>query len=289
MVFLLRTRQRCLANYQEQSLMPSSKARIVPDKADLQLITSIQLYLCSRKGCARAGQLLRHATHVKHLDIAAAGDVDLGNDNRGADHYELLDCLLTPSTVDGLDASKSRLERLTLQDLDLQLAGDLKWGDVLGSVRELVVKDCEAVDILLNEWHFPAMRSAKVARAANYGQRPSAMTEFLEQANGLEELQIGQVYVEEDCGFDWASLGPHAKSLRLLSLDESATPDWPFVNGLYDRSYEALGQLYRSCSKLQQLALVMPKPGRETWERADGLIAFLVRLVSVLSLYASLY
>ncbi|KAK5125413.1 hypothetical protein LTR85_000522 [Meristemomyces frigidus] len=253
-LFLLRTRQHCLRNCQLQRLLSPSKASIIPDKADLGLITCIQLCLRTRPDCERAGQLLRHATSVQRLDICAAASVDFGNE---------LSAVYTPQP-----------QHLTLRAFVLEVADGGYLVSLLTSVVDLVLVDCDDASTLL-DMHTSHLRTIAVVRADDAGSSPHAMADVLDRFVGLEALQVSHVTRSSHCGFEWASLARHGRSLRLLYLDDFAGTETFFSDGEYDRSPKALEKSCKSCGKLEQLAISMPSWRRENWLAAHGLFRFL--------------
>lgn len=284
----MRTRQHRLTNYQEQRLSSSSISYTAPDKADFGSITRVQLYLDSSDACERAGQLLQRSTHVKRLDVSVAGDISFGKTDKAENHIELLRCLFPAAVTDGTDACKLQLECLTLRKFDLQYVGgfdmydidseDVELEDVLASVHELVLEDCEEVNKLLERWKFPHLKKVKVVRAEDFATMTDTMQAFLENTNALEEVHVSYVKGAEYYAFGWASLERHASSLRLLFLDDEDTSD-SFNDDYFDRSPLAFRQLCRSCDKLEQLAIMMPNLKGTHWADPDRLVVFLVSLV----------
>lgn len=220
----------------------------------------------------RCGNILRIARNLQTLTLCCGSDA-LDFAPTQWDEFPLL---FSPWLKPTSPPEKLRLAKLSCQGVDAAVIGyTLTHAINFAHLNELHMRGCRDIGHLYNVLRQSKSR-LKILCAEGTEIRPESadsLESFLSSSTGLEALKISLPQgsqVVADCS--WSAIKTHASTPRTLCIDDFGPLDGPPDEYEHDRSLDKFRELCMSCSKLEQLAIAIPRIGRRDWNEPGGIM-----------------
>jgi hypothetical protein len=282
---LLLSRQRHLSVFNSFSPPPQcSLSTAIPAAADLNKISTLCLYLATRKDCYRASALLERAVNMSALSIYIGSTLRTGpggvHDKPSLDTLKLvLKYFWHDLPMSGKDTLK--VKRLSIDHIDFGLCAYAVAAMLDPSILEeiklfWVLNSASFIQALADKGI--KLRALTNAVTWNEGRSNGGLVKLLSSYSGLEHLHLSCAYdnFTEQC--TWDSISQHGSTLKTLLIDdvEPGLPGFRFeVNK--KRKLPAFRAMLEKCPLLQQLAIRAPPLERCLWKDDAGFSELLVR------------